>query len=69
MSSPHMTIDLQRAMARYELARCRFLTTVLASLRWAAGGEAIRSAIQECRVAGEELRRLKACRSSHLAAA
>jgi hypothetical protein len=68
MSSPRMTTDLHRAMARYELARGRFRTTVLASLRGAAAGEAIRSAIQECKVAGEELRRLKAYRSQLAAA-
>jgi hypothetical protein len=68
MSSLRMTTELQRAMARYELARGRFRTAVLASLRGAAGGEAIRSAIRECQVAGEELRRLTARRSHPVAA-
>src|SRR5919204_1506048 len=57
---PCMTSELQRAMARYEEARGRYRLAVLASLRGAAGGDVIRTAIRECQAAGEDVRRLTA---------
>jgi hypothetical protein len=55
-----MTTELKRAMVRYEQARIRYRTAVLASLNGASNGDAIREAIQAFQSASAELKRLNA---------
>jgi hypothetical protein len=54
-----MTTELQRAMAQCEAGRIQYRKTVLASLDRAAGGDAIRLAIENFQRASAELRRLQ----------
>jgi hypothetical protein len=54
----HMTTELKRAMVKYEQARIRYRTAVLASLNGASNGDAIRESIQAFQRASAELKRL-----------